>query len=350
MEFDLTDNELKNYYLQKLENFLKGCGRSFGDFPIMPTPTYKEEEVDTSNKLIRDELCYNRRALAEEHEELVKNLTGEQNCSYEKIITVVNENKGEFFFLYDFGGTCKTFIWRTLSSAIRSKGDIVLTVASSGIASLLLPGGRTAHSIFIISLNLTEDSTCNINQGTLLANLIAKAKLIIWDEAPIMHSYCFESLDRTLRDILIFKDASNLERPFGGKTVVLGGDFRQILHAILKDWIFAIGDGTIDNSVDGNEKVEIPYDLLIKDSVDPISAILENTSKPRSAYAVRKNTAEAAISTKIRIDEPNGKRVTEVIPETFVGSKYKSVFLSKGMINTMVPLMKPSLFGNPTII
>nr|XP_018624252.1 uncharacterized protein LOC108944046 [Nicotiana tomentosiformis] len=243
----------------------------------MPTPTYKEEEVDTSNKLIRDELCYNRRALAEEHEELVKNLTGEQNCSYEKIITVVNENKGEFFFLYDFGGTCKTFIWRTLSSAIRSKGDIVLTVASSGIASLLLPGGRTAHSIFIISLNLTEDSTCNINQGTLLANLIAKAKLIIWDEAPIMHSYCFESLDRTLRDILIFKDASNLERPFGGKTVVLGGDFRQILHAILKDWIFAIGDGTIDNSVDGNEKVEIPYDLLIKDSVDPISAILEST-------------------------------------------------------------------------
>lgn len=45
------------------------------------------------------------------------------------------------FFLYGHEGTGKTFIWKTLSSGIRSKGQIVLTVASSGIASLLLPGG-----------------------------------------------------------------------------------------------------------------------------------------------------------------------------------------------------------------
>jgi len=34
----------------------------------------------------------------------------------------------------------KTFIWRAMSSALRSKGEIVLTVASSGIAALLIPG------------------------------------------------------------------------------------------------------------------------------------------------------------------------------------------------------------------
>nr|XP_016465484.1 PREDICTED: ATP-dependent DNA helicase pif1-like [Nicotiana tabacum] len=240
------------------------------------------------------------------------------------VIPGVNENKGGFFFLYGFGGTGKTFIWRTLASAIRSRGDIVLTVASSGIASLLLPGDRTAHSRFVIPLNLTEDSTCNIKQGTPLANLIVKAKLIIWDEEPMMHKYCFEALDKTLRDILRFKDTSNLERPFGGKTVILGGDFRQILPVIPKgtrqdivnaslnssylwpycqlltltknmrlqgneigphvdelrdfsDWILAIGDGMIGSSVDGNEKVQIPDDLLIKESVDPISAIVEST-------------------------------------------------------------------------
>nr|XP_009803713.1 PREDICTED: ATP-dependent DNA helicase PIF1-like [Nicotiana sylvestris] len=323
-EFDLTDDELKNRCLQKLENFLKGYGRSFQDFPTMPTHVYKEEEVDISNRLIRDELCCNRRDLAEEHEELVKNLTNEQNCIYKRIITAVNEDKGEFFFLYGFGGTCKTFIWRTVSFAIRSKGDIVLTVASSEIASLLLPGGLTAHSRFVIPLNLTEYSTCNIKQSSLLANSIVKAKLIIWDEAPMMHRYCFDVLDRTLRGILRFKDASNLGRPFGGKIVILGGDFIQILHVIPKgtrqgivnaslyssylwshcqlltltknmglqsheigpqmqelkvfsDWILAIGDGMIDNSVDGNEKVKIPDDLLIKDSVDPISAIVEKS-------------------------------------------------------------------------
>ncbi|XP_047264096.1 uncharacterized protein LOC124896570 [Capsicum annuum] len=205
---------------------------------------------------------------------------------YEKIITVVNENKGEFFFLYGFGGTGKTFIWNTLSTAIRSKGEIVLTVASSGIASLLLPGGRTAHSRFVIPLNVTEDSTCNIKQA----------------------------LDKSLRDILSFKDSSNSQRPFGGKTVVFGGDFRQILHVNatlnssylwshcqllqltknmrlqgteidtdldeLRDfanWILDIGDGRIGSSVDGIEKVSIPKDLLINESIDPISVIVEST-------------------------------------------------------------------------
>ena len=109
---------------------------------------------------------------------------------------------------------------------MRSKDEIVLTVASSGIASLLLPKGRTAHSRFGISLNANEDSTCNIRQGSPLAELIAKTKLIIWDEAPMIHKYCFEALDRTLRDILRFTNPNSLEQPFGGKIIVLGGDFR----------------------------------------------------------------------------------------------------------------------------
>ncbi|GKD16833.1 helicase [Tanacetum coccineum] len=54
-----------------------------------------------------------------------------------------------------------------------------------GIASLLLPGGRTAHSIFIIPLKLMENSTYGIKQNTHLAELLKEVKLIIWDEAPM---------------------------------------------------------------------------------------------------------------------------------------------------------------------
>lgn len=43
------------------------------------------------------------------------------------------------FIIYELG---KTYIWRAISVAIRSKGETVLTVASSGIASLLIPGGE----------------------------------------------------------------------------------------------------------------------------------------------------------------------------------------------------------------
>ena len=53
----------------------------------------------------------------------------------------------------------KTFVWNTLASRLRSKGQIVLTVASSDIISFLLPGGRTAHSRFTTPLNLDEFSS-----------------------------------------------------------------------------------------------------------------------------------------------------------------------------------------------
>ncbi|XP_019157753.1 PREDICTED: uncharacterized protein LOC109154409 [Ipomoea nil] len=141
---------------------------------------------------------------------------------------------GGLFFVYGYGGTGKTFLWRALSPALRSNMEIVLNVASSGIASLLLPGGRTAHSRFAIPISVNEDSTCNISHGSPLAELIVQNKLIIWDEAPMMHKFCFEALDRTMRDLLCFKNPSSYEMTFGGKTVVFGGDFRHILPVIPK--------------------------------------------------------------------------------------------------------------------
>jgi len=77
-----------------------------------------------------------------------------------------------------------------LSSALQSEGKIVLTVASSGIASLLLPGSKTAHSKFKIPVPTLEHFVCNITKGSEL-DLMKLANLIIWDEAPMAHKYFF---------------------------------------------------------------------------------------------------------------------------------------------------------------
>ena len=89
------------------------------------------------------------------------------------------------------------------------KAEIVLNVASSGKALLLLDCGRTPHSRFAISLNPNEDSKCNIKQGSPLGELIVRCKLIIWDEAPMMNKYCFEALDISMRDILRFNNSTS---------------------------------------------------------------------------------------------------------------------------------------------
>jgi len=130
------------------------------------------------------------------------------------------------FFLYGYGGTGKTYIWRSLAAAIRSRGETVIAVASSGIAALLIPGGRTAHSRFNIPIIIHESSSCTITPDSDLATLIARAKLIIWDEAPMLHKHCFEAVDRAFRDVLRAYNDGRLDIPFGGKVVVLGGDFR----------------------------------------------------------------------------------------------------------------------------
>jgi len=52
------------------------------------------------------------------------------------------------FFLNGPGGMGKMYLYQTLCHKLRSLHKIVLCVASSGIAALLLPGSRTAHSTF----------------------------------------------------------------------------------------------------------------------------------------------------------------------------------------------------------
>ena len=69
--------------------------------------------------------------------------------------------------------------------------------------------------------------------------------LILWDEAPTANKICFEALYRTLRNILRHKNVNSSERPFVGMTMVIGGDFNQILPVIPKgsgrSWMFPRG-------------------------------------------------------------------------------------------------------------
>jgi hypothetical protein len=67
-----------------------------------------------------------------------------------------------------------------------------------------------------------------------VAELVRKAYLIIWDEAPMMYRRTFKVVDPTLRDLMQLDDAHATDKIFGGKTMVLGGDFQQLLPVVPK--------------------------------------------------------------------------------------------------------------------
>ena len=102
-------------------------------------------------------------------------------------------------------------------------GLIALPVASSGIAALLMDGGRTAHSRFKIPIDIAADSRCHLPVQSEAARLVREASIIVWDEAPMAHKFCYGAVDRTLKDIM------QNDLPFGGKVFVMAGDFRQVL-------------------------------------------------------------------------------------------------------------------------
>ncbi|XP_071718522.1 uncharacterized protein [Rutidosis leptorrhynchoides] len=161
---------------------LNSAGYTLRNIPNMPFPDF--EFIQSScNMLIQDEISYDIDALKAEYQKLKSTMTNEQIYVYDTVVHALDKDVGGVFFVYGYGGTGKTFVWKTLAAAVRSRGDIVINVASSGIATLLLTGGRTAHSRFKIPINVQEDSFCSIKKDSELATLLNKAKLIIWDEA-----------------------------------------------------------------------------------------------------------------------------------------------------------------------
>ncbi|KAK4848587.1 hypothetical protein QYF36_014807 [Acer negundo] len=130
------------------------------------------------------------------------------------------------------------------------------------------------------------------------------------------HRNTFEAVDRSLKDMMRFNDIHSHEKPFSGITVLLGRDFQQTLHVVLKgrredvvqtsinkspiwkscqilvltenmrikdstsftEWVFALGDGKLPTiSLEGEEDscwIRIPDDLRIPNSVDPVASIV----------------------------------------------------------------------------
>jgi hypothetical protein len=152
-------------------------------------------------------------------------LSEEQNNAVVEVTASVCFQAGSnVFAVLCSAGTGKTLFANFLACSLRSSGRIVVCVAASALAASLLEGGHTAHHALHIPIPANDGTYCSLSGPERM--MLFGADLIIWDEASLIHQDVADTVSRTLIDIM-----SDI-RPFGGKTVVFTGDFKQLLPVV----------------------------------------------------------------------------------------------------------------------
>ena len=216
-----TETEADEYLLIELKKILEAASSNLKHVGL-PEP----EKIKRMSKAFAHEYIWNIQHFETEQHELLPKLTDEQTNVFELVTESVSKCMGELFFIDAPGGSGKSFAANCIMNHVRLLKSIVLACASSGIAATVLKGGSTAHNKFQLPIDLNEDSTCDIRDGTDRHQLMLDAQLVVWDEAPMMHKFAVNAVDRMFRSI------KQVDKPFGGITVVFMGDWRQTLPVV----------------------------------------------------------------------------------------------------------------------
>ena len=174
-------------------------------------------------------VAFNLTISTNEADTLEPTLNPEQREASDAILdAILNQDfsKPNMFFIDGPGGSGKTYTYNFLIHKLRSMLKTVSSSAITGLASTLIVDGMTTHSTFKVPVPCYENSACAINSEAEYADYLRSVQCFIIDEVSTMTVEIFHAIDRLLRDLM-----SN-DVPFGGKIVLLGGDFRQLLPVV----------------------------------------------------------------------------------------------------------------------
>ena len=208
-----TDEEADNNLLTDLARRLHNLGFTMTEVGL-------PEPLNASSAYDADILRYNRdQQLAIYHQ-----LWGESSEEQRLIIDAATDlNVIMPMMVHAPAGFGKSHSFNAIAAKIRSERKTLAIMASTGLAALSFPGGRTCHATF--KMNIVEDPSideiqCDFSDMGDKADFLRRIDILIWDEAPMGHRAWMEAIDKKLKEV------TQQDAPFGGKMMILGGDFR----------------------------------------------------------------------------------------------------------------------------
>lgn len=214
---DETTAQAKAY--RDICNLLQKQGKSIKDFPNMIQSVLPDDDDEDIISPQFDPVI--SKSIGEQ---MYNNMNGKQKEIIDQLIESVEcPGKNNCYYIDGPGGSGKTYTYTTLMHKLISKGKSFKSMAFTGIAAILLINGKTVHRTIGLPVPLNKDSTSQIRAQSKEAEELKKTDVFIWDEAPMAPKYALEIMNKLLQKLM------NNNKLFGGKTVVLGGDFRQLL-------------------------------------------------------------------------------------------------------------------------
>uniref|UniRef100_A0A0K0E6F6 ATP-dependent DNA helicase n=1 Tax=Strongyloides stercoralis TaxID=6248 RepID=A0A0K0E6F6_STRER len=166
-------------------------------------------------------------------EKYISNANKDQLEAFEFFKKIINTNRQcKLMMIEGPAGTGKTYVYQMISIYLKIEGKTYINLASTGIAASLLPEGQTIHSFIKMPLNVNKkefvvDKTTIRRMNSSDQFRLRNSSVIFIDEISMLSSKQLRYIDLAFRYNL-----KNFNDPFGGKLIVLGGDFRQCLPII----------------------------------------------------------------------------------------------------------------------
>lgn len=214
-----TQDIAYNRALIEIEEILLCHNMSCKDFGL-PVPTFVTDGAVDAFDVDEQQFLF---------DEMLESANQEQRDIIRRVIRELqfHDTGSNVFCLTAHAGCGKTFVQTAIIHRVNALNRKYLATAFSGIAATLLIGGRTLHNAFKLPIPLLETSVPKITPNSPYGRFLDSLSLIIIDEVSMCPLQVLKIVDKLLKDVC--SDVQKKHLLFAGKTILMCGDFRQIL-------------------------------------------------------------------------------------------------------------------------